>query len=116
MNTKAAHTTNCHRCGRVLTSATSVARGYGRTCKAKVTAAAKVINLTAYKASQIADAQDLIDEGAIVPLRGRIYLAVSSDGARTYRTAPEACNCAAGLKGRSVCFHRIAATILSLAA
>ena len=40
MNAKA-ETTNCGRCGRRLTSATSITNGYGRTCKAKVKAAAQ---------------------------------------------------------------------------
>lgn len=114
MNTKAAHT-NCHRCGRKLTSATSSARGYGRVCATKVREAAKVVNLSEYKAAQIESAQELIADGAILPLRGRIYLAVSSDGLTTHRTATTGqCTCPAGLKGRR-CYHVAAAQILAAA-
>ena len=69
-----------------------------------------------FKPTQVAKARELIEDGGIVPLRGRrIFRTVSSDGTRTYLTAPQACTCAAGIKGRHICFHRIAATILAAA-
>lgn len=115
MNAKA-ETTNCGRCGRRLTSATSITNGYGRTCKNKVKQAAQAAAVAAFKPAQIAKAQELIADGGIVAIRDRrIFRAVSSDGTRTYLTAPQACNCAAGLKARHACFHRIAATILTAA-
>ena len=44
-----------------------------------------------------------------------VYLAISSDGSKTYRTAGGGqCNCAAGLKARYACFHGIAARIVTL--
>lgn len=107
---------NCLRCGRRLSSAKSVATGYGPTCTRKVKAAAQAAAVSAFKPAQIAKAQELIADGGIVAIRDRrIYRTVSSDGTRTYLTAPQACNCAAGLKAKHACFHRIAATILTAA-
>lgn len=74
------------------------------------------IGLDDFKPAQVEKARELIEQGGIVPFRGRrIFRTVSSDGTRTYLTAPQACNCAAGLKGRHMCFHRIAAIILAAA-
>lgn len=108
--------TLCLRCHRVLRSAKSVALGYGPTCHRKVRAAAKAEVLAQYKPHQIAKAEELIEQGGLVPLRGLIYIAVSSDGTQTYKTHRAACTCPAGLKGRYACKHSIAAHILSLAA
>lgn len=108
-------TTCCHRCGRTLTSARSIKAGYGRECKARVIAAAKTADLSEYKEEQIESAQELISDGAILPLRGRIYLAVSNDGSATHRTATTGhCTCPAGLKGIR-CYHVAAARILAAA-
>lgn len=110
-------TTRCHRCGRPLTSAESIARGYGRTCRAKVREAAKVVDLTAYKAFQLGKAEELIEQGGIVPTgRPALYLAVSSDGTARYMVdaAEGSCSCPAGDKGRR-CYHLLAADILTAA-
>ncbi|MDK1473628.1 DUF6011 domain-containing protein [Streptomyces sp. 549] len=110
-------TTHCLRCGRPLRAARSIANGYGRTCKAKVAAAAKAEIVAQYKAHLVAKAEELIEQGGIVAIRARrVFRTVSSDGTRTYLSAPQGCTCKAGLKGRHACFHRIAAHILSLAA
>jgi hypothetical protein len=109
--------TNCLRCGRVLRSAKSVAAGYGPTCSKHIRTATKTPTVTAHKPAAIAKATELIEQGGILPLRGRrVFTVVSSDGTGTYKTAPQGCTCAAGIKGRYVCYHRVAATILSLAA
>lgn len=111
-------TANCHRCGRRLTSAASVARGYGRTCRAKVREAAKVVDLTTYKVFQVAKAEELIEQGGIVPTgRAALYLAVSSDGTTRYMVdaAEGSCSCPAGDKGHR-CYHLLAADILTAAA
>jgi len=68
-------------------------------------------DLSIYKPEQVAKAAELIAEGAIVPLRSVIFLAVSSDGRRQYRTAPGACTCPAGIRGVR-CYHTAAARIL----
>jgi hypothetical protein len=108
--------TNCLRCGRTLTSAKSQATGYGPTCTRKVREAAKAEIIAQYKAHLVTKAEELIEQGALIPLRGQIYLAVSSDGSQTYKTHRAACSCPAGIKGIYPCKHRIAAHILSLAA
>jgi len=108
---------NCLRCGRKLTSARSIALGYGPTCTAHIRKATNAPAVTAHKPTAIAKATELIEQGGILPLRGRrVFAVVSSDGGRTYRTAAQGCTCPAGIKGRHICYHRVAATILSLAA
>jgi len=105
--------TNCLRCGRKLTSKISTTNGYGRTCATKVREAAKAKAAAEFKPATAAKAMELIEMGGIVAIRGRrVFRTVSSDGTRTYLTAPQACNCAAGLKGKHVCFHRAAAAIM----
>lgn len=101
--------TNCLRCGRTLTSAKSRALGYGAKCATKVRHSA--VDLADYKPHQVASAKELIEDGAIIPLRNTIFIAVSTDGTETYRTAPTGCNCPAGLKG-SRCYHQLAARML----
>lgn len=103
----------CIRCSRVLRSAKSIADGAGRTCKAKIAAAAKV---APFKPAQVAKAEELIADGGIVAIRGRrVFRVVSTKGDATYLTAPQACNCAAGLRAQHVCYHRIAASIVAAA-
>jgi hypothetical protein len=114
MSAAATHT-NCLRCGRKLTSATSATRGYGRTCASKVRQAEDVIDLTAYKPAQIDAARELIEDAAIIQIRPRIYRSVSSDGSELYLTAVTGqCNCPAGLRGTR-CYHAAAARILAAA-
>jgi hypothetical protein len=100
---------NCLRCGRVLRSTKSRAAGYGAKCAAKVRNAP--VDTTDYKAHQVQSARELIEDGAIIPLRSVIFITVSTDGTETYKTAPTACNCPAGLKG-SRCYHQLAARLL----
>lgn len=103
------HHTNCLRCGRTLRTAKSQATGYGPTCARHIRRAA--VDLTDYKPHQVASARELIEDGAIVPLRSVVFVAVSTDGTETYRTAPTACTCKAGLKGTR-CYHQLAARML----
>ncbi|MEJ8671878.1 DUF6011 domain-containing protein [Streptomyces sp. MS1.AVA.1] len=77
--------TNCLRCGRTLTSAKSQATGYGPKCAAKVRRSPA--DLSDYKPHQITSARELIADGAIVPLRSVVFIAVSTDGTETYKTA-----------------------------
>jgi hypothetical protein len=107
--------TNCLRCGRRISSAKSCATGYGPTCTRKVKAAT-IAQAASFKPAQVAKAQELIEAGGIIPLRARrIFTVISSDGTHAYKTAPQACTCPAGLKGRFVCYHRIAAHIVTAA-
>jgi hypothetical protein len=70
--------TNCLRCGRRLSSAKSVATGYGPTCTRKVKAAAKAEIVAQHKPQAIAKAEELIEQGGIVPLRVIFIAATSS--------------------------------------
>ncbi|MFC6090706.1 DUF6011 domain-containing protein [Saccharothrix lopnurensis] len=113
-------TVKCTRCGRALRSAKSVADGYGRTCKARIAAARKAKAVEGVKPAAVAKAEELIELGAIVPLRGRrVFGVVASNGTDRYLTAPQACTCPAGLKSLTsdyrLCYHRVAAAILAAA-
>ncbi|WP_181785354.1 DUF6011 domain-containing protein [Streptomyces phytophilus] len=101
--------THCLRCRRPLRSTTSIARGYGAHCAAKIRHAAA--DLTDYKPAQVDAARELIADAAIVHLRSVVFVTVSTDGTETYRTAPTACTCPAGLKTRR-CYHTAAARLL----
>ncbi|WP_069769780.1 DUF6011 domain-containing protein [Streptomyces sp. LUP30] len=100
---------NCLRCGRTLRTAKSQAAGYGAKCAAKVRNAP--VDTTDYKTHQITSARELIEDGAIIPLRSVIFITVSTDGTETYKTAPTGCTCPAGTKG-SRCYHTLAAQML----
>jgi hypothetical protein len=97
----------CTKCHRVLYRPSP--DGYGPKCRAKIRRAH--VDTTDYKAHQVASARELIEDGAIVPLRSVVFIAVSTDGTETYKTAPTACSCPAGLKG-SRCYHQLAARML----
>jgi hypothetical protein len=108
-------TTKCI-CGRTLRAAKSVKLGYGPRCYAKIQKAAKVVDLAAYKANQVAKAAELIELKAIVRTAPATYVAVSSNGADTYETntAAQTCTCKAGERGIR-CYHLAAAQILNAA-
>lgn len=100
----------CARCGRRLTAAKSVALGRGPRCERKAQAAAKVADA---KPEQVAKALELLADGGVETLRpGRVWLVVASNGVDTYRTAPTACTCPAGVRGRR-CYHEIAVSLLA---
>lgn len=99
----------CTRCGHKLTAADSIARGYGRRCGQIIAAEAKA---SQEKPEAIAKALELLADGAVVPLRpGRVWLVAGSKGT-TYRTAPAACTCPAGVRGR-ICYHRVATALVA---
>lgn len=97
----------CLKCHRILHRPS--ADGYGPKCRAKVRRAA--VDVTDYKPHQVDSARELIEDGAIIPLRSVVFLVVSTDGTETYLSAPTICNCPAGLKG-SRCYHSLAARLL----
>jgi hypothetical protein len=112
MDTTQHPTARCVRCGRVLRSAKAVAAGCGRTCKAKIAAAAKTATA---KPAQVEKARELVELGAIVPIRGRrVFRSISSDGTRSYLTAAGNCNCPAGLKSKE-CYHSLAVRLIAAA-
>lgn len=112
MTTKKA-TTNCRRCHALLTDPRRVAKGIGRRCEQleRQEAAAAAAG---FKPATVEKARQLITDRGIVPVRGRrVFEVVASDGAATYKTAPQACTCKAGLRGKHACYHRAAATMLA---
>jgi len=112
MDTTQHPTAQCIRCGRVLRSARAVALGVGRTCKAKIAAAAKT---TTAQPAQLAKAEELVELGGIIPIRGRrVFRSISSDGTRTYLSAKGNCNCPAGLKSKD-CYHTLAVRLITAA-
>lgn len=83
----------------------------GRTCAKRTRQASAVIGI---KPAAIAKAQELIEQGGIIPVRGRrVFQVVASNGTDRYLTAPQACNCPAGRKGHHTCYHRVAALMLA---
>jgi len=107
-------TTKCHRCGRTLRSASSVAAGYGRWCRARIRAAIIAGAVKGFAERQVEKARELIADGGIVAVRRQVFRAVSSDGERTYLTSPQTCLCTSGLRRltATTCFHSLAALIL----
>lgn len=101
--TTTSETTRCIRCRRALRNATP--DGYGPTCRRRIHKAAR--EMAEVTPHQVESAREALRDGAVIPLRGRVFLVVSTDGAQTYRTAVQACNCPAGLVGR-MCWHRAA--------
>lgn len=107
--------THCLRCHRPLHTQQSRTRGYGPKCARRNDAQV----MSAFKPEQIAAAFQLIDDGAIIPLRpGRVWLTVSTDGQSIHRTARNACTCPAGVKksrnpNATACYHTAAVAILA---
>ncbi|WP_374196249.1 DUF6011 domain-containing protein [Streptomyces sp. ISL-10] len=100
----------CTKCGRALRSAQSIRRGMGKECARKVRIA---LTEAEYSASQVASAEELISDGAIVQISAKVFRSVSSDGTAFYLTAVSGqCNCPAGLRGIR-CYHSLAARILA---
>ncbi len=107
--------TKCSGCQRTLRNAASIARGMGRTCARNARRTAAVVG---FKPAAIEKAKELIEQGGIIPLRGRrVFQVVASNGVDTYKTAKTSCGCPAGLKSTKVdervCYHRIAAIYLA---
>ncbi|MFJ3249121.1 hypothetical protein [Streptomyces sp. NPDC086782] len=107
----------CTKCGRRLRNESP--DGLGPKCRRKVRRAGRSEELTQYKTHLVDKAVELLEQGGMVPLRdtrkNQVYLAVSSDGTTTYKTARAACTCPAGLRATYMCAHRIAAHVLALA-
>ncbi len=107
--------TRCLRCGRKLASGESKARGYGKGCAAKIRAAGKTADLSAWTPAQIAEAKQAIEDGAVVPsTREGVFHVVSSDGSEVHRTAARGCNCKSGLQTLPPrpCWHRCAVVLV----
>ena len=104
--TKAPHTATCRRCRATLTSARSVARGYGDRCWT-LKRREDAVQAAGFKPHQVASALELLEDGALIPLRPGTYIGVSTDGMDTYVCTAETCTCAAFEAGRR-CYPRAA--------
>ena len=108
----ATETPRCLGCRRPIRSAEALATGYGAGCRAKMRKAA---DLSAWTESQIEDARQAIEDGAVVPsTREGVFHVVSKDGAEVHLVAREGCNCENGMKTRQPrpCWHRCAVAIV----
>ncbi len=111
----AAETPRCLDCRRPIRSAESLATGRGAGCRAKIRKAAKQADLSAWTPQQIEDAEQAIEDGAVVPsTRPDVFHVVSTDGTEVHRTAPHGCNCTNGLLTRPSrpCWHRCSVAIV----
>jgi hypothetical protein len=105
-----AETRNCLRCGRKIKAGL-----YGAKCAAKIREAERTADLSAWTASQIAEAEQAIEDGAVVPsTREGVFHVVSVDGSEVHLVHRGACNCTAGLKTHHPrpCWHRCAVAIV----
>lgn len=103
----------CRHCHAILRSARSIAKGIGPVCE-RNERREKAALAAGFKAQAVEKAKALIAERAILPIRGRrVFQVVASNGTDRYLTAPQACNCAAGLRGKYGCYHRAAAVMLA---
>lgn len=112
----AAETPRCLGCRRPIRSAESIANGYGAGCRAKMRTAAKTADLSAWTPSQIEEARQAIEDGAVVPsTREGVFHVVSTDGSEVHMTHRGGCNCTNGLQNRPPrpCWHRCAVVIVT---
>lgn len=69
-----------------------------------------------FTTAQAAAATELIEDGGIHPLRGRIWLTVSTDGTRVHRSTADRCTCPDGIKAHTAdhrpCYHTLAVRAL----
>lgn len=100
--------TKCGRCGRVLTSAASIKRGFGPGCSTLLRRQARA----EYRAHQVESAGELIADGGIAHLRNAVYLTVSTDGTRYHRSTASHCTCEAGIRGGR-CYHSAAVRMIT---
>lgn len=108
-------TVPCLRCRRPLRAASHERTRYGqygRACRAHIRRAAVAAAVRDFTAAQREKARLLIEDGALVPLRGSVFRVVSSDGQRRYLTHPATCNCPAGLHAAR-CYHSAAARMVA---
>ena len=108
----------CLSCRHLISSAESLATGYGAGCRAKIRKAARTADLSEWTPRQLEDARELIEDGGVVPTaRPSVFRTVSSDGSAVYLTSARFCGCANGLKASQPrpCYHRLAVTLVHAA-
>jgi hypothetical protein len=99
-------------CGRRLTARSSVLRGYGPRCWARIRRAAVAAEDSGNAVA--AKAATLLRDAALVPsgTHPGIWLCPSQDGSRLYRVSTKGCSCTAGVHC-VFCSHRFAAYVLA---
>jgi hypothetical protein len=114
-NTGDTKTTKCLRCHRVLRCESSKRAGYGRWCRAKIRAAIMAEVIKGFTEAQVEAARELIEDGALVPLRRGVFRVVSTDGLRHYLTHSQGCNCPFGIRRTTAkaCKHMLGARIVT---
>lgn len=114
MKETTAQQAHCLRCGRRIWAASSVKAAYGPGCRARIRAAALAKALAGFTAAQVEKARELIaDGGLIATKRPGVYRAVSSKGDATYLSHSATCNCPAGLRSRTACYHVAAVRMIT---
>jgi hypothetical protein len=116
MTPESTESARCLGCRRPIRAAESLATGYGAGCRAKIRKAAKVADLSAWTESQIEDARQAIEDGAVVPsAREGVFHVVAKDGDEVHLVHSAGCNCENGLKTRQPrpCWHRCAVAIVT---
>jgi hypothetical protein len=111
----ATETPRCLDCRRPIRAAESLATGRGAGCRAKLRKAAKAADLSAWTPSQIEDARQALEDGAVIPTtRKGVFHVVSSDGSEVHLVHRDGCNCTSGLKTLPPrpCWHRAAVAIV----
>ena len=113
--TPAADPARCLACGRKLTAT----RGpYGSTCARKIRRALAALAATGeYTPAQATSASELMEDGGMVAVRetaknGTLFHAVASDGDGIHPVTARHCGCEAGKRGKTGCYHRMAARAL----
>ncbi|ADP78361.1 DUF6011 domain-containing protein [Pseudofrankia inefficax] len=105
----------CLGCGRRITAAASVARGYGEGCWRRARRRAALL-AGSFSDRQVEQAVEAVEDGAIVPAETpRAWLVVSSKGDEVYQTDGAACDCPAGQSGR-ICWHLASVALVERAA
>lgn len=110
--TETATIARCAGCGRKLTSAQSIARGFGPTCYRRISAATKAIALVT-KPKAMEAATEILRKGMIRKIEADVYSVLSSDMHTTYYVDHGVCGCPAGSHGRQ-CKHVVARDVMEL--
>lgn len=100
-------TTRCARCNRPLRKTT----GLGPVCARRARAEATYKPHQIDKARELAAERGVVDTGIRTQRRRRVFQVIASNGIDRYFTTTAACTCAAGLKGKHRCFHRLAVVL-----
>ena len=101
-------------CGRRLTSATSIRRGYGRQCWKRAHERAATLG-PEYSDTQVESALEALEDGAVVPAAvPGVWYVVGSRGDAIYETTLATCTCERFGKRGKACSHMAAVSLVVL--